>query len=178
MKAGYNSSHSLKSLNENKVDSIETFFDENKQILNEVEGRLSQTYKNMEKFKFLPGHRIFILSIPELLPDIDAAMQRRHSKAKAKTANKCLTKESTKSEISLKQQLLNGLKNVAKKHKFEMFANILTDSNLVDFEQIDGQCHCGKECNVMYKCCFVCPVCPKRYTLQYKPRGNPVDSYY
>lgn len=168
MKAGYNSSHSLKSLDENKIDSIEKFFDENKQILNEVGGRHNQTYKNLKKFKFLPGHRDMILSIPELLPDIEAAMQRAHSKTKAKTANKCLTKKHAESEIALKQQLFNGLKNAARKHKFEMFANILSDSNFVDFEKINGQCQCGKECNAIYKYCFVCPVCPKRYILQYK----------
>lgn len=168
LKAGYTGLHSLKSLSENKLDSIEKFFDENKEILNEVEGRHSQMYKNMKKFKFLPAHRDIILSILESLPDIEAAMQREHSKTKAKTTIQCLTKESTKSEIDVKKQLLNGLKNVAKKLKFDMFANVLTDSNLVDFEKIDGQCQCGKECNVMYKCCFVCPVCPKKYTLHYK----------
>lgn len=168
IKAGYNSSHSLKDLNEKKVDFIETFFEENKNILNQAVVRCGSTYKCMKKFKFLPGHRDMILSIPELLPEIEAAMQRGNSKTKAKTVNKCLAKKHYKSEMAVKQQLLNGLQNVAKKHKFEMFATVLSEANLVDFEKIAGQCQCGKECNTIYRCCFVCPVCPKRYTLQYK----------
>lgn len=167
-KAGYSNSHSFKNLDGNNVDFIESFLDENKQILKQLKGRHSQTYKSMNVFKFLPGHRNVILSILEVLPEVEAAMQRAHSKADAKMVNQCLKRKKKESGVALKQQLLQGLKNVALKLKFDMFADILTDDNLVDFVEILKACDCGKGCNTILKCCFVCPVCPKRYIIQYK----------
>lgn len=167
-KAGYNSSPRLKNMDENRVSSIETFFDASKQILNKLCGRDSLTYKRMQTFKFLPGHREIILSIPEILPEVEASTQRAIPKSKSKAVDKCSKEKKVVTEIGLKEKLLKGLKNVAKKMKFDNFMNILTDANIVEFQKIVGHCKCGKECNTIFKCTFVCPVCPKRYKLQYK----------
>lgn len=169
-KSGHNSVYTLKNLDDNKVDIIESFLDQNKQFVNKLEGRHSQTYKSMKKFKFLPPHRNLILSIPEILPEIEAAMQRAKQRAKPKT-NICLKKKNkkleTKSDDVLKQELLNCLKKVAKKFEFERFNDVLSDANIVDFRKVDGKCECGQGCKKGYKCCFICPVCPKKYVLQY-----------
>lgn len=169
--SGYNILQSLKNLDEIKVDAIETFFDQNKELVNQLECSHKDTYKDLETFKFLPGHRTLILSLSEIMPEIEQIILKKKankSRARAKPANTCLKKKKKKSEAAVKQELLNCLKKVPIKLGFDMFNVALSDANLIDFQKIVAQCECGQECNTFFKCCFVCPVCPKRYMLKYK----------
>lgn len=104
--SGYNSLQSLKNLDEIKVDNIETFFDQNKQLISQLECSHSETYKGLETFKFLPGHKTLILSLSEMLPEIDQIIltkKANKSRTKAIQANTCLKKNKKKTDAALKQ---------------------------------------------------------------------------
>lgn len=166
--AGYKSLASLKKLNETKLDGIETFLNDNKDFVNQLKCCFSDTYKSLKVFKFIPGHRDTIISLTEILPDIEHISKERTQTARAESDDICLKKKTKISEVSLRQKLLKGLKSVARKQNFEVFNGILSDANISEFEEIKEQCQCGQNCNTHYQCRFVCPVCPKNYKLTYK----------
>lgn len=67
-KSGYDSEMSLTALNENNLSEIELHIQKNhREIFTNLDCCHSQTYRNQREFKLLPGHKGFILKIPEKL---------------------------------------------------------------------------------------------------------------
>lgn len=69
--SAYDSFSVLKELNEQKILEIEQYISDCGQtILNELNCCHSQKYRNQQQFKFLPGHRAILLSLPGKIPKI------------------------------------------------------------------------------------------------------------
>lgn len=60
-KSGYDTIWSLKNINENDILNIEEYINEQPSILK------GTTYENIQKFKFKPGHKKFLLELPNLI---------------------------------------------------------------------------------------------------------------
>lgn len=60
----------INQLNESTLDEVEQFVDKNRHILSELGCCNADTYKNLAKFRFLPGHRLLILRLPGYINDI------------------------------------------------------------------------------------------------------------
>lgn len=164
-------------LDKAKVELIETFLDKNKQFMKKLNCCYSDIYKNLNTFKFLPAHETIILSLPEIVRTIIADRDTKQAAKKNQCVqklrciekNSCLKKKKTvQSDAEIKKNLLNVLKGVGLKLNFGTFSSILTDANVTDFKKIVEPCKCGQECNTVYKCIFICPVCPKKYILTYR----------
>lgn len=60
---GYNSSYSLITITEEKLDELEKYIEENeRELIDSID-----IYKSKKPFKFLPGHRVLIFGIKEEL---------------------------------------------------------------------------------------------------------------
>lgn len=67
---GYDSLLGVNQLNYNTLDEVEQFVDKNRHITAKLGCCNADTYRNLEKFRFLPGHRILILRLPGYINDI------------------------------------------------------------------------------------------------------------
>lgn len=66
MRSGFDTKTALLCLNEESIIEIEQFVDENRDVLK------GTTYENItNEFKFKPGHKIFILRLPDKLKDLE-----------------------------------------------------------------------------------------------------------
>lgn len=65
MGCGFDSELSLCSINEATIGSIEKHVDENPHILENLDCIHKQIYEKQTKMKFVPGHHLLLLNIPE-----------------------------------------------------------------------------------------------------------------
>lgn len=61
---GYDSLLSINLINEIQMFEVEQFVNENRNITAKLECCFADTYRNLRKFRFLPGHRLLILQLP------------------------------------------------------------------------------------------------------------------
>lgn len=131
-------------MNESKIIEIEKFLNENKQFIQKLKCCHSEFYKQMNTFTFLPGHRSTILAIPEKLNS-----NKSH-------AHKCMH-----SNEELKQSLINKLMTCSGKAGFQFPEGIISEANIKNYERVD-------EGDLVCRCKFTCPFCPKSYSLIFK----------
>lgn len=60
---GYDSMLGISEIDENAVTEVEQYVNNNRNIIRGLECCFANTYKKLEKFRFLPGHRILILHL-------------------------------------------------------------------------------------------------------------------
>lgn len=62
--SGYDSLLSINTINETALFEVEHFVNDNRNITTKLECCFADTYKNLEKFRFLPAHRLLVLRLP------------------------------------------------------------------------------------------------------------------
>lgn len=134
---GFDNSLSLKGINEETIKLIEETVNENTSVLK------GSVYEAKLPFKFLPGHKILILSIPKHIVDFKA---KKQSKANKSGNSSERPKESRIREPeSIKSELLLKLKSYANKLnlKFEIKPDQITN-----ISQIDNIVKCVVSCSL------------------------------
>lgn len=149
--AAYDSFSSLAGLDANKMKELEEFVTANKELVNKLKCCNSTYYKGLNDFKFLPGHKTVILSLPGDIKELEA-----------KKSNSKKTKKKFSSDEDAKMMLIKNLRAVSAKSGITLPQNVLTEVNLIDFER--G----SEESNFIYKCRFSCPFCNKTFGVIYK----------
>lgn len=101
-KSGYDNAFSIENMNDVEINSIETFVQDHLQLVN------SDPYAQMDKFRLLPGHRTFLLRLPE-------AMKRfvSESKLQPETSKKRLI-DSLPLSFLMKEMIHNAISNAEK----------------------------------------------------------------
>lgn len=73
---GYDSMLGISGIDESAVTEVEQYVNNNRNIIRELECCFANTYKRLEKFRFLPGHRILILHLSNR---INSTFERKQS---------------------------------------------------------------------------------------------------
>lgn len=68
--AGYDTSLSLSQIDEEKIVDIENFLNTNKRYVGKLKCCYSKHYKDLEIFKFLPGHKAILKTIPSQIEEL------------------------------------------------------------------------------------------------------------
>lgn len=144
--AGYNQIASLTKIDDEKIQDIERFFNENRNYINLLNCCYSDEYKRMTNFRFLPAHRAVIKGIPDLLKKIINIEQQKKSTNHLSNDN-------------LIKKLVDAMKNVPKKAGFPNAAIAITENNIHNFHRID---------EATFRCTFQCPFCVKTFSLKHK----------
>lgn len=139
-KCGYDNAFSIENMNDVEINSIETFVQDHLQLVN------SDLYAHMDKFRFLPGHRTFLIRLPE-------AMKRfiSESKTRPETSKKRLI-DSLPLSFLMKEMIHNAISNAEKdpnnrrysetiqstnsKCKFHLWVYLLSDSDGAVFNHL------------------------------------------
>lgn len=136
IESGYDTQSTLETIDKNSVKAIEDYVNENRILLKNT------VYESLIDsdtiFKFKPGHRAVILSLP-------TAIQNRDSNEKVANFN----------VEDLKQSLVKKLSNFATNQFFELHFDVLL---IHEFHQVKGS----------YKCRFECPLCTRKIKCEYK----------
>lgn len=151
IEAGVDKVLSLRSINEETILQIEQFLTANKQIVNKLNCCYSEWYKQQECFQFLPGHRTIILAIPNQIKEMLAG----------KSLGKSHLKQNEVSDEELKNHLIKNLLKFTGKIGFPISSEIVSQSNLHDFER-------GSIEKYVAKVRFSCPFCNKSFSVVYK----------
>lgn len=161
-KTGYDRMNSLSKIDAERILEIEAHLDTNREWVNELKCCNSDSYKQLAVFKFLPGHKILILGIPEQIERMKEA-QEKHGDAD--NAKKIVTTKSPKTQQTdeeIIQSMVSNLLKFAKKINFPLQDGMLSANNVNDFERGN---HLN---NFLYKCRFSCPFCEKVFPLRYQ----------
>lgn len=147
-RSGYEHEISLETLNDSKIEKIESFMNENKHLLKKT------VYDSTQVFKFMPGHRAVIEEIPKKIVELNKYRQR---KAESEAENAVLVSEEQK--IKLKQSLIDKLIKYAKGLNCVIS---LQFTDIVEFEYSE------KNQSIEFKCRVKCPFCDKKYLCVYR----------
>lgn len=150
--AGFDTAISLKQMSEPKIVEIEKFLNENKQFVQKFKCCHSDHYKQLDIFTFLSGHRSIILTVPDKL-----------------NSNKTMKKTRIGSNEELKQNLIKNLMACSGKAGFQFPEGIISESNIENFERVI-------EDNLVCKCQFICPFCPKSFPLKFRKFWEPSNA--
>lgn len=157
--AGFNSKSAISKLNNtSSIRSIEKYVQDNPEDFRDI---LKNTiFKNIEIFKFRPGHEAILLSLPEELTKIEnkkgvnRPQKRRYSEIdtnKQSTADSSINLESPNSELSEKKdELIKKIQKFAEKQSIAI--GELSGTNVLNL----------RFQNAEFKCSVQCPHCPKR----------------
>lgn len=158
--SGFDCDSALKQLNEEAVIEIEQFIETNKAKF--VENL--KDYDLTELFKFLPGHRRLILSLPKYIEIKKTAVTKKINKPKSnekiidgtvKDVNDSVNDVNNLSkEIRLKKELIRKINTYAKNKQLPFE---IDDANIFNFRLESNQ----------YKCKVKCPFCDKKLSCLY-----------
>lgn len=98
--SGYDKLNSLRQIDAGKVGEIETFVNENKDLIKNLECCFKDQYQKLAVFKFLPGHKALVLGIPKQIEQMKSMVRKKSTK---KLSSKSL------SDADLKQKLISNL---------------------------------------------------------------------
>lgn len=160
--AGYDTFQSLTKFDEEKILEVEIFLNLNKSFVGKLSCCYSEYYKGLDTFKFLPGHKTLLKSIPTMIEEINKrpAAIRKATK-NMKNLSKCgLTDDEFKG--SLIKTLINGLKTAAMSRNVQINDDVVSTVNIVEFERA------SEDCNFICKAKLNCPFCSKSFLLKYK----------
>lgn len=150
--SGYDTLLSFKSIDASSIKTIEEFLTAHKNLVERLKCCYSDYYKQLDIFEFLPGHRSIILALPEQVKQIEAAKVK-----KPRRQNREI-----RSDDQLKAILIATITNSTKKLGFQMPNDVITESNIQEFE------HVSKDNDSFVKCIFSCPFCSKKFSLLYR----------
>lgn len=157
------------------ITDIERYINDHKENMTSMFDDVTccNEYKNMlqnaQRFEILPGHKAIILNIPSLL-------ESNKTEQKTKKISRKNTKSDVKSNVAIRQQLLNALMKYHSKTARELNIttadNIVNDVNIINFKacdgHVDGQDDSSCDISRSYSCNFVCPYCPTTLSVRYK----------
>lgn len=153
--AAYDTLNSLKAIDTEKLDIIETYLSEHRlSWINDLTCCKSDEYKKQSIFRFLPGHRTMVLGIPEQIKQMRSVIPCVNQSA---TVAK---KDRTDNE--LKSKLISNVMAYMKKNNFSLPDELMSSENIRNFER--GTALDDFVC----KCKFVCPFCPKNFPITHK----------
>lgn len=152
--SGYETITSLTRINSFEIQAIEEYVKQNCDILKDFQCCANEIYKNQETFRFLPGHRAIIMSIPS---QIDSMKQEKAKRSEAKKTPQTKSQPNSMSDNELKSSLVTKCVEYIAKNGVILQEGLLTDSNIIDFERIDDY----------VKCRFSCPFCDKVISVNY-----------
>lgn len=153
-KSGFDTRISIENLTIEDIQSIEKYVDENKDIL------IGKSYgdQNNSSFKFKPGHKTLLLSLPKLLQEYNG---NRKTKKKHKERSENQVGVNTEGEDEqLKTELLNKVVKFFQTHNFQLITNI--NDLISSFVRQ----------NSLIKCFVRCPFCKLIRKIDYKTYGN------
>lgn len=146
--SGYTTKGLLAELTEENVRKLELYVQKHRDIL------IGSEYQEIADFAFLPGHRAFLLSLPEKVKQI--IQTERNEGVTIHTTAASASHEEKSDEIQeLKTKLLVKLLKFAEKNKFALS---LSTESVVDLFRDRDQ----------FKCKIVCPHCNKQISCIYK----------
>lgn len=143
---GFDNELSLMTLNEEKVQELEDFVEKNRESAAIKKIRLVQN----TEFKLNPGQKAVILSLPVKCRSF---VEQRKTEPTKKFHKKTI-KRSTKTELEIKNELIEKLKNYMRRWKFSV--NI-TSADITEYKINNG----------VNTCRIKCPFCEKRYLVNY-----------
>lgn len=152
--AGYNTMASLTSFSEDSLKRTEEFLNSKKEYINKLHCCYSDYYKKLNVFEFLPGHKSILLSLPNI---VKAYQSKSIEKKKTRPNNvpPLLSSE------ELRGKLIKLSIAYSRKAGQEL-ADVITERNILDFQRE------GNQANVLCRCRFSCPFCPKIFSVIYK----------
>lgn len=147
---GFENGASLQNITRLAIEDIESYVNTHRELLQDLDCCFSETYGNMIRFEFMPGHIAIINSIPALISTMNGKPKKK------------------KSEQFVKNQLINLLrKTLSVAAKIHNRTNVdvwmINDENLYEFELNGDETTSDSE----YKCRFMCPYCDKTFGLTY-----------
>lgn len=141
--AGFDTKNSLLELNQDSIKQIEDHVNENKFLL---EGTVYEHILRQNlNFKFKPGHKALIFSLPKLISNKIKSTKKRKVESELETTESDQT-NTTVEKSQLISTLIQKIYRFAEKLSFEV---ILNETHISDFRQE----------NQKVKCNIKCPVC-------------------
>lgn len=149
VKSAYNSLSTLRQINSDKLANIESFLNNNKQYIAQLDCCYHEHYKGLNTFEFLPGHKDLILGIPSQIERLNGGKQMSRKTASI-------------SDDELQDNLVSNILNYTEKIGLIMGDNVISQINIIDFRR--GTDKDG----FTAKCRFICPLCAKTFTVTRK----------
>lgn len=143
IKCGFDNKNSIKLINEESIKILETYVNENKNILKNT------NYKSNIEFKFAIGHKLLLLNLPQYLENYEKSLSESKKQSNKKDIENI-------SPLELKKDLLNKLQNYTEKFKFDF---IVSDQLIEELDKSDSG---------VFKCRVKCCICGKSFACLYK----------
>lgn len=154
--SGYDKLNSLRQIDAEKVNEIEMFVNENKDLINNLKCCFKDQYQKPGEFRFLPGHKALILGISKQIDQIEQMKSLVRKKTTKDPSSKSL------SDADLKRKLVSNLLKYTGKLNYQFPDEAISERNIMDFKR-------GLENDdYVCKCRFSCSVCSKNFPLVYK----------
>lgn len=155
-KYGYDRLNSLSMIDEVRISEIETHLQENRDSWNDELNCCNSThYGRVTIFRFLPGHRATILSIPDKIRQLTGLKR-------VIAVDRLQEEHKDRSDEEAVQSLVTNIMKYAEKQGFPLNDELININNVQDFERGDGMV------NFVYKCRFICPFCDKKFSLKFQ----------
>lgn len=159
---GYTTKLSLSKLQAETIKSIEDFVTSNKRVLKQLTCCHSNVYKKLDHFRFLPGHKSIILSLPNQIEELQMCKGLKTNKRANKKTKKGTKQRSRYSDDELKQKLVNLLVAASRRGQFQLPEGTISDANIIEFKRYP------KTDENVCECKFSCPFCPKNVKVVFK----------
>lgn len=152
--AGYDTLLSLLEINEEKVTEIETFITAQPEYVKRLKCCSSEYYKNLSTFRFIPGHRSTIQSIPLQIQRMGGIKSIVSTYQRSNNINK--------TDNDLMSKLIAILNGDTKKSNYRFENGLINEDNIKDFQR-------GSPTDdFICKCKFACPFCVRVFPLTFK----------
>lgn len=152
--SGFDTAFTLKSIDDGCINEIETFLTANRQLLNTME--LPEYYKNAEHFKFLPGHKIFLMQIAQQLQTNVIRTNVIRTNENAIPADQ-QTVDAAAQIITIENKLIKKMLNYSATRNLcinsENFNRGLIENSNIEISKKIG------------KCVIKCPICDKKISV-------------
>lgn len=139
---------------------IENFINRNPSTAKEIVK--GSVYEKYNEFVLLPGHRAILLGLPKKIEQIESEKREKKQKKQRNTTTSSSLDENKQNrtadnpEKKLQSKLIEKVKNYWVKRGFDL--EVLTTSNISDFQFIGGE----------YKCSVLCPFCIRKVPCTFK----------
>lgn len=166
---------SLAEINQQNLDLIENFLDTKKDIINTLNCCFDEYYRQLEKFKFLPGHRSLILALPAeikrfrehtMKPNMEHTMlhaqrSNEHDLPDDVPMEETVGKEKYMEKYMKKliKSLMGAIRKIVSPVGYVLPNDLISEANIHDFICMSSS---------KYKCRVTCPFCPKSISIIYE----------
>lgn len=141
--SAYDTACSLAELNEKQISGIEEFINQSDRlVLHNLDCCNAETYKNQERFRFLPGHSSILLGIPTQLKKMHESKKKPYKKLTE--FSKLLT--SAELESILLQKLNQHMEKTKMVEQFGLFTAACISSMQTSISNNTMLAKCSVEC--------------------------------